>query len=242
MISILFQTYPHALIFSCITEKHGAHISLSSSEDMHNPLGNLVLGLSAAFLRFFNIFLLINPCFFIILPIVLADTWIFSLVSKALVLYFDQDQAGYCFLNWITLINISPWIAGFLRFFGFLEYSLKPIIPDCLNLLNYSHKAILHVPKCLAVRDVFCPWPLCQSNSLILNLAHSVNWSARNDERAMDAAPGRIVPYIVIWQPLYLPFVFFKTSSVSYHMGQYMGLTNLKQGGIINKVKDVLLK
>lgn len=44
----------------------------------------------------------------------------------------------------------------------------------------------------------------------------SVNDSTRAAERAIEAALGRIVPYIVIRHPLYLPFIFF--SRWVYHI------------------------
>src|SRR3989338_2966809 len=122
---------------------------------MRKPLGNLFLGRSADLLLFAETFLSIIFFLFNILPAVLAETIMPSLVTIAASLCFDQ--AGYCFLSATILATIGQGVVGTLDRLGFLEDSLSPSNPNLSTLFNHRNKVILPMPKCLAVRDEFLP-------------------------------------------------------------------------------------
>jgi len=116
--------------------------------------------------------------------------------KMAWILYFDQ--AGYCFLIFTTSEMISGEVVGCLKFFGLRDLSFKPFGPNWFSFFCQLLTVYLFKPKCLAVKEIFLPWALCQFNIFNLCLARLVKLPARKAERAIGTAFGRTYPYIVV--------------------------------------------
>ena len=128
--------------------------------------GNRFLRLTAAFWLRLDTFWLISPFFFKNRPTALGlvtDTP--SVLIIAVMMYLDQ--VGFSFLISKMRVLICHDNFDSLNLCGRWDLSLRPIGPDCFNLVNHSLNASRSRPNRLAVRLWF--WPCCRCQSIIFN-------------------------------------------------------------------------